>query len=485
MMRSGRYLGFAAALVMAISAVAQAQEAGVTLEQRTENPYADTYEGVHEYSQSEHWGPYNVHDPALFDDGAYVYSYSTDVSWGKPHERVGIMVRRTKDMVNWEFRGWAYDGRPKEAVADLDAVGGRTFENLWAPCMYKHGDEYRLYYSLSSHVPKNSNIGLLTGPSAEGPWTESGLVVVSRRGKPGTNAIDPAVVVSPEGEHWMYYGSAWDGIYALRLNPETGLAMEEGDRGVCVAQRGNTNGKINGNIEGPEILYHPGFKKYYLFIAYDWLFTKYNVRVARSDKPEGPFVDYYGNPVNTHEDQGPMILSPYRFENHPGWQGVSHPGVVEKDGAYYLASQGRPANGAHFMVMHARRMYWTSDGWPVVSPERYAGPSEQSVGEEDLAGSWELMNFSYEVIPGFASEQIDSGFCESHRVTFLEDGTIRGSGFASWRWEDGRVYLTSRLEGQDEIELLVDRAWDWENESPTIILTGLNAKGYPVWAKRR
>lgn len=83
--------------------------------------------------------------------------------------------------------------------------------------------------------------------------------------------------------------------YKLQLNPATGLALTSGDKGVRVDQRGFTGETVNGNIEDPEIIYNPEFNKYYLFIAYDWLRTKYNVRVGRSDSPEGPFYDFEGN----------------------------------------------------------------------------------------------------------------------------------------------------------------------------------------------
>lgn len=474
-------MSLAIGLTCGCHAIAQTD---VELSRRTDNPYADTYEDVHLFSQSEHWGPFNLHDPALLNDGEYVYCYSTDVAWGQEIEKAGVMVRRSKNLVDWEFLGWASDGRPQEGLAYVDENGGRAFEGNWAPYAIKVGDEYRLYYSQSSRVPKNSAIGLLVSSSPEGPWREAGLVVTSRRRTPGTNAIDPTVIISQEGEHWMFYGSAWDGIYALKLDPKTGLALNSNDIGVRVAQRGNTDGQINGNIEAPEIIYHPGFKKYYLFIAYDWLFTKYNVRVARADRPEGPYEDYFGNPVNTDEDNGPMILAPYRFENHPGWQGVSHCGVVERDGGYYLASQGRPANSQHSMVMHLRKMYWTQDGWPVVSPERYAGTDDRGVDTDELVGAWELIDFDYHIVPGFAEEQTAPDFGESVGIELHEDGSLTGAPWERWQYADGRITFETAEDGRT-IEAIVDRAWDWENKQKTIIFTGLDPQGYPVWGKRR
>jgi arabinan endo-1,5-alpha-L-arabinosidase len=56
---------------------------------------------------------------------------------------------------------------------------------------------------------------------------------------------------------------------------------------------------MNGNINAPEIIYNPVFNKYYLFISYDWLETKYNVRVGYADKIDGPYYDFNGTDLNT------------------------------------------------------------------------------------------------------------------------------------------------------------------------------------------
>src|SRR5699024_8906024 len=213
----------------------------------------------------------------------YYYCFSTDVAFGE-EIRPGIQVRRSKDLVEWHFQGWAFSDIPSEARDFIKQHGGQSFNAIWAPYVLKVNDEYRLYYSLSSSTHRLSVIGLAVASSLEGPWTQRGLVVESLNDNSvQTNAIDPAVVVTPSGEEYMYYGSAWDGIYVLKLDPTTGLAADEGDIGKRVVVRGTTNGQVNGNIEAPEIIYNDSIGKYYLFMSYDWLETKYNVRVGRSN----------------------------------------------------------------------------------------------------------------------------------------------------------------------------------------------------------
>ncbi|HZB14735.1 MAG TPA: arabinan endo-1,5-alpha-L-arabinosidase, partial [Chryseolinea sp.] len=276
---------------------------------------SDTYPTLTSFEQRARWGPYNTHDPSILKEGEYYYCYSTDAAYGITVPP-GIQIRRSKDLIAWEFVGFAFDALPKQGSDYIKAGNGTPFNSLWAPYVLKVGNEFRLYYSLSSATPRLSAIGLATSSNPRGPWTEKGLVVTSKNDNSiQTNAIDPSVIVTLGGDHWMYYGSAWDGIYILKLDPSTGLAASVGDKGSRIAQRGFTGSAINGNIEGPEIIYNADLNKYFLFIAYDWLETKYNVRVGRSDTPEGPFLDFNGKNINEEEDHGPMILAPYKFSN--------------------------------------------------------------------------------------------------------------------------------------------------------------------------
>jgi arabinan endo-1,5-alpha-L-arabinosidase len=441
----------------------------------------DTYPDLAPLVNSQRWGPYNTHDPSVIHAGDYFYSYSTDAGYGIDAP-AGIQVRRSKDLIEWTFVGWALNGIPRMGSDFIEGQGGTPFNSLWAPYIMKVGDQFRLYYSLSSPSPRLSVIGLLTSGDPEGPWKEEGLVVTSLAdNSQQTNAIDPTVVVDKQGTHWMYYGSAWDGIYILELDAATGLAATSGDNGHRIAQRGFSGNIINGNIEGPEVVYHSGFDKYYLFIAYDWLETKYNVRVARSDSPEGPFFDFTGKDVNTEEDNGPMVLAPYRFKDHGGWQGVSHPAVFEHEGQYYMAHQGRPGVDRFFMVMHVRKMFWTEDGWPVVSPERYAGVEQSEISRDEIIGSWEYILLGYRVVPGFAEEQVFPDFQEATTLTLHGDGSVNDQA-GEWRYEAPWLELmwTSGITEK----AIVARGRDWENKRSALIFSGLNTEGKAVWGKK-
>jgi arabinan endo-1,5-alpha-L-arabinosidase len=444
----------------------------------------DTYGQISGFENHRKWGPYNLHDPSVIKEGEYFFSYSTDAAYGVA-VRPGIQVRRSKDLINWQYIGWAFNGLPPQGVDFIRSRGGTPFNSIWAPFIYKHGNEFRLYYSLSSPEPtaRLSVIGLAVSNSPTGPWTERGLVVTSLNDNSRqTNAIDPAVVVDKNGEHWFYYGSAWDGIYLLKLDPATGMAAINGDKGRRVAQRGFTGNRINGNIEGPEVVYNAELDKYYIFISYDWLETKYNVRVGRGDSPQGPFYDFHGNNMNDDLDDHPMILAPYQFLGHGGWQGVSHPAIFKDNGKYFMAHQGRPGVDKFFMVMHVREILWTEDGWPVVSPQRYAGIEQNQVTAEEIPGDWEQIILNYRVVPGYSQEQFLPDFQMATALKLDANGTINGD--ASKKWSYNIPYLTIEW-GTWTAKVKVIRGRDWENKvANTVLFTGLNNEGLAIWGKK-
>ncbi len=456
--------------------------------------FNDTYYDLVSADLVNQWRHYNVHDPSVIYDGEFYYCYNTDVAFGiaignNPGEvRPGLQIRRSLNLVEWEYVGWVVGGNgyPSDGVRYIQNNGGQPAANLWAPFAMEVDGEYRVYYSLASNIGRLSCIGLMTSESPRGPFRERGIVVTSDPDGVQTNAIDPSIIIDDQGRHWMYYGSSWDGIYLMELNPETGLALRDGDRGSKVAHRGFTSNTINGNIEAPEIIYNEEFGKYYLFIAYDWLETKYNVRVGRSDNPNGPFFDVNGENVFDYTDNEPMILAPYRFNGHSGWQGVSHPAVFkDTTGNFFMAHQGRPGENPFFMVLHTRQIHWTEDGWPMVSSQRYAAEEETPVTAEELAGTWEQIEFGYRIVPGFAEEQTMPDFQDAELMTLDEGGTINGSQSDTWSYN--APWLTLMFADGTIVNAKTERGRDWENggieEAMTVLFTGFDQNHTTFWGK--
>lgn len=464
------------------------------------NPWNDDYMAVSGMQHYKSWGTYNVHDPAVFKVGHTYYMYSTDAIFKERRREavennvpIGyIQMRSSKDLVNWTFEGWALNEIPqvaKEWVLSHSENKGAT--NIWAPFPVEYQGKYRLYYCVSAFGLQTSYIGLAESDSPLGPWELKGEVVKTRRGD-RMNAIDPSIITDDKtGRMWMHYGSYFGGLYVMELNPATGLAMINGDQGIKTAGRANYR---KDNIEAPEVMYHPGLKKYFLFVSYDPLMTTYNIRVGRSDTPEGPFIDFYGKDMRDTTNNYPIITHPYRFDNHPGWAGVAHNGIISDGrGGFYMAHQGRLSPDNHQMVLHVREIKWLPNGWPVVSPQRYAGSARARFGKQDINGEWEIIRISdvrtdreleYGQILRGQNQLRQTEVNTSSRVTFSSQGKL-SNGAVQGQWKlDRNQYLQLKLQKETISNLIVFVGHDWENAAETLLFTGLDDQGRSVWGKK-
>lgn len=465
------------------------------------NPWEDDYTKVASFENMDSWGTYNVHDPIVRKFGDTYYSYSTDaIFFARPQEgekpseevikkreearkRMGnVQVRKSKDLVNWDFIGWAFDSVPQEAVDWVSSVnGGRCERGLWAPFVMERNGKYRLYYCLSAFGKKTSFIGMAEATSPEGPWEHKGCVVRTDSNSV-MNAIDPSIVEDHEnGKLWMIYGSFFGGLFALELNPETGLAKTAGDQGHLVAHRANYQFD---NMEAPEVIYNPHTKKYYLFVSYGPLVTTYNVRVLVAEKPEGPYLDYFGVNAATEVNTYPILTAPYRFKNHDGWAGVAHCTVFDDGkGNYFLASQGRLSPNNHLMVFHIRPLFFNSEGWPVVSPERYAGEKNKKFAATDLIGKWEIIEIKDNEVKERkinAAGQVDDSRLLDAEVNKSVEVMLNDDNITKFNNNE----FTLLYNGETIDNVVVFYGHDWERQTSTILFSGITSKGFSVWGKK-
>ena len=482
---------------------------------------ADYYRSVSGWAQRAQWNLANVHDPSVMkaDDG-YFYMYQTDASFGNVHVGHGhFHARRSKDLVNWEYLGATLseaDSQPQWALDSVNAflthagqppVSSLTGMGYWAPVARKiHDNLYRMYYCL---VNDQWNVmGMMeTSDPASNVWEDRGYVLCSASDKEpaayGTgsqwggwfrfNAIDPSYVVTPEGNHWLIYGSWHSGIVALQLDPFTGKPLASPGNpwrigtgtttpyGRLIATR-DASSRWQGS-EGPEVIYNAETGYYYLFLAYDELSVAYNTRVCRARNIYGPYYGMDGTNVTRGGECFPIVTHPYRFNSQrtvDGWVGISHCGVFnDGEGNWFFASQGRlPENydgdaySNAIMMGHVRRMLWTTDGWPLVLPERYGAVPQPSITSDELIGSWEHLVLAY----NYQQQQT------SKTLTLKADGTVSGPVNGKWSFNPSTGMLKLGT-----YTVYVTRELDWE-ASPrqsTIVYAGYSSDGRrTLWGKK-
>lgn len=505
--------------------------------------YADDYSSISSWTNRKLWNLANVHDPSvIYFKGEYLM-WGTDASYGNVHDGHGhYLGKRSTDLVNWSIiPGVFYDSnRPAWILEKVNewlvavgkpAVGWDDLQlGYWAPCarVIDNGSKVRMYYSVVVDKPTmvgNQGVPALIGmcessDPVSGVWEDKGFVTSSASDKTLDqmkntslsqwggyyyyNGIDPSYIITPEGEHWLIYGSWHSGIAALELNPATGLAKEDVGMpwaGSVAAVQEKYGKRIytrkNGNrwqpSEGPEVVYRDGY--YYLFLAYDALSFPYNTRVLRSQSITGPYVDIRGNDGTAGSDAFPIVTHPYKFQGHTGWVGISHCCIFQKEGnassnEWFYMSQGRLPSGvnsnAHsnaLMMGHVRRLVWApvsasnlNDRWPIALPERYAGvPDDTKLTAADLVGEWEHIDLVYTTtnnVADFVKQDV------SVPLTLNADGTTSGAMELKWSYDAEAKLLTIGTAA-----LCVEREVDWE-ASPrcvTVVYAGIGTDGKTTW----
>jgi len=416
----------------------------------------ERYEPIDKYSL---WG---AHDPAVFRDPVTqnYYTYCT-----------GAIARRSQDLIVWENIGKVVADPPPEAVA---WVGSNA---IWAPDIIKVEGEYRLYCSNSTWGVRQSCIFLAVADNPEGPFVPRGIVLKTSDQSP-VNAIDANPVADQRtGEHYMAYGSFWGGCHILRLDPATGLAAEDGI-GKCIARRPPWTDCA---IEGPYITYNPDTEYYYLFVSYGFLASDYNIRVGRSRSITGPYLDHNGRDLTDLDDHsgevGYMAACGYRFHGSPGVMAPGHNSVLrDSDGQWYLVCHVREHDFfvPQIATMHVYKMFWTDDGWPVITPQCYAGEEQQPVNRKLIAGRYERIKLA---------PAVPQSVINSVPMILAENGEFRCCSLKG-RWEQIEAVKIKIEYGKVEEICFVTPAWDWQRHEPTLCLTGKDQFGIAVWGKK-
>ncbi len=418
-------------------------------------------------------GLWGAHDPAIYRDPVSrdYFAYCT-------HQN----VYRSPDMLSWRHIGGIIDETPADAFAWTHSNG------LWAPDIIKVGDEYRMYCSNSSFGVQLSCIYLAVADKPEGPFRYRGIVVKTNKNSP-VNAIDANPIQDVRtGDYYMAYGSFWGGIKLLKLDTETGLAADnsvaddgrtaDSALGVTVACRPTWCDRA---VEGAYIRYNPDTDYYYIFVSYGSLSNDYNIRVGRSRDISGPYLDPNGRPMTDDVDvdcrTGLMIACGYSFGNSRGWMGPGHNSVLHDGGDWYLCCHIRPAVVYGFVMstMHIRRIMWSADGWPLVSPENYAGETVQSIPADAIPGRYEWITLT---------PTIPQTVIASAPASFTASGTMHVSSLTRCTWKLTGEHSLRVDMGAHCVDFEILPAWDAENSRPTLVMTGKTDDNVCVWCKR-
>ena len=232
-----------------------------------------------------------------------------------------------------------------------------------APDVIHIGDRFYLYTAANSGQTK-ADVSMiwtrsLDPGSPDYKWSAP-VVVASSDGIEDANAIDPGILLDPtDGRLWMTYGSYFGYIRLVEMDPKTGkrLHPNEVPRNIAI------------NSEASVMIYRDGW--YYLLVTHGSCCrgadSGYNIRVGRSKKVTGPFVDNIG--VDMIQGGGKLFVGSGARVIGPGHFGLLDLGnAVQKFSLHYEADLDR--GGAS--VLDIRPLLW-KDGWPVAGENAKEG----------------------------------------------------------------------------------------------------------------
>ena len=462
----------------------------------------------------------SVHDPSVVkvDDTYYIFGSH-------------LAAAKSTDLLNWEMISslsanaavnesplfdYNYTGEIAEGIEWTDGFTGN-----WAADVIKapNGKFWFYYNHCAQDNPDTADVvdevcwnrsylGLAEADNIEGPYKNKGIFLRSGyrseaeftaypldngqttwNGAVDPNAIDPAAFYDADGKLWMVYGSYSGGIFVLAMDEETGMPE---------AGQGYGKKLVGGDfraMEGAFVMYSPESEYYYLFysVAGFALNDGYNIRVARSKTPDGPYLDNAGNDISTLGglEVGEKLMGGFEYtqelgETAPAW-GYQSPG---HNSAYYDEATGR-----HILVTHTRfpqtstefptiseahqvrvhEMFINSLGWPMASPQRYVPlEGDNMVVADELYGYYKFINHGNDV---------NTDAIRSMHIALNEDHSVTGDDPGIWYMiDDSNIKLEL-----DSGTYFGVAKWQWDDATKAMAVTvsATSSEGATIWASKR
>ncbi|MBO0981321.1 LamG-like jellyroll fold domain-containing protein [Microbacterium sp. SD291] len=443
-----------------------------------------------------------VHDPSIVTSGEEIWAFGSHGA-----------SAHTTDLIDWEQHTVDLSQDADNALfEDIYTELADTFEwantrTLWAADVIQLPDgRFAMYYNACEGSSPRSALGIATADAVDGPYENQGILLKSGMSgeseNPGEvydarlhpNAVDPDVFYDAEGDLWMVYGSYSGGIHILRLDPATGEPLPDQGYGKHLV------GGNHSRIEAPTIQYDAESGYYYLYLSFGGLDASggYDVRVARSTAPDGPYLDAEGNDMADVKSDPALPLfddasiQPYGVKLMGGHLFTRKLGDAGTGAGIGYVSPGHnswyqdPETGRMFLVFHARfpgsgeshevrvhQVWINEDGWPVISPQRYAGETAGKVYRSDVIGDWQLVNMGKDITAAPAA---------SADIVLTKNGRITGDANGSWILDDVNT-TTLTIDGEVYTGSFVP-VWDPALEAWSTGFTALSEHGVSVWGRK-
>lgn len=463
----------------------------------------------------------SVHDPSILRVGDTYYIYGSHMAAAscadlKSWRFIANGYRNTNSVFGQIYavykEAFAYSGSPTSVIPTDDAGRGGG-EHVWAPdVIYNEAmGKYVMYYCTTS-TWNASNLCYGISDTPEGPFEWQGAFIYSGYDKETIhatdildyvsedyamstyfkgnnyrfedypNAIDPSIFYDMDGKMWLVYGSWSGGIFLLEVDEATGLPIHpEADPANNVdpyyGKRLVGGGHVS--MEAPYILVDKESGYYYLFVSYGALNRTggYQIRVFRSEKPDGVYVDMNGQNLKkgmNHSYYGLKISGNYMLPSLVrAYMATGHnSALIDNDGKRYIVYHTRFDNGGEQHSPRVHQFLVNADGWPCMLPYQTQGETVSDTGysEDEVVGRYYMINQGTGIDDQIAKPVILYLNAGGKAKTEAAEGT--------WEMEKGTYYVTINL--GDRTYKGVFCAMDDEADTPVMTFS---AVGYneSVW----
>ncbi|WP_297006399.1 glycoside hydrolase family 43 protein [Prevotella sp.] len=441
---------------------------------------------------------------------------------------------KTVTFGNFDAHGWQKKGSTVKGMQWApDVIYNKTMKK-WCMYMSLNGDNWA------------SSIVCFTSDNVEGPWKYQGPVVFSgflgkyahngyaaaddwkntdfsiatgetslperynvgdKWGSFWPNCIDPCVFYDDQDNLWMSYGSWSGGIFLLRLDKSNGLRdytytypyEVNGKAATSAAASANTTSdpyfgkKIAGGyyVSGEASYVEKIGSHYFLFMSYGGLVSTggYQMRVFRSDNPEGPYVDCNGTSAvfnrylmnysaTAVDNRGVLLFGGYKWDPMSGAEIAQghNSAFTDKEGRSFVVYHSRFTNKGEGHEVRVHQLFLNDEGWIMAAPFEFDGETitnndiatKASIADTEIAGDYQFLRHEY-------GQNTEAKAYETPvNIRLNADGTISGVENGTWERTAGTDYIALTIDDVVYRGVLVRQTIDYTN-IPAIAIAALSS----------
>ena len=385
-----------------------------------------------------------------------------------------------------------------------------TSDNIEGPWKYQGPVVFSGFFGKYAHNSyaaandwKNTDLAIATGATS----LPQRYNVGDKWGSFWPNCIDPCVFYDDNDNLWMSYGSWSGGIFLIKLDKTNGLRdytytfpYEVNGKAVTPgAANANTTSdpyfgkKIAGGyyVSGEASYIEKIGSHYFLFMSYGGLESNggYQMRVFRSDKPEGPYVDCNGTSAVTNrylmnysaktaDNRGVLLFGGYKWDSMSGAEiAQGHNSAFnDKQGRSFVVYHSRFSNQGEGHQVRVHQLFLNDEGWIMAAPFEFDGETitnndiatKASIADSEIAGDYQFMRHEY------GQDTENKAYETPVNIHLNADGTITGAEKGTWERTAGTDYIHLTINGVVYRGVLVRQTIDYTN-IPAIAIAALSS----------